>query len=168
MTKKSKLNRLMIAGMATGLLLSQNINAATDQNKSKSETKEATNSQDSSKGTYKETDSLLDLAAETGGNVGYHLMTEDELMIQLNDEGAKLYKSLSPEGKKLALSVASRSCNGTNECIGLNACATKDNSCAGKGKCKGQTKCAISDPNFAVKLVANKMAKKREDAQNNK
>jgi hypothetical protein len=98
------------------------------------------------------------------GNLGYHLMTEDELLLELNQEGTALYQSLSPEGKKLALLVASARCNQTNECAGLNACATDSNSCAGKGSCKGEGKCAIADKNLAVKLVSQKMAKKRGEA----
>jgi hypothetical protein len=137
---KSKLNHLMVAGITSGVLCAHSVHGATPS----------------------PNDSLMQRAAETGGNVAHYLMTEDELLIQLNDEGAQVYKSLSPEGKQLALSVASRSCNGTNECAGLNACATDSNKCAGLGTCKGQTKCAISDPNLAVKLVAKKMAEKRE------
>lgn len=100
-------------------------------------------------------------------NMGYYLMSEDELLLELNDEGTKIYKSLSPEGKKLAREVASQRCNGTNSCKGLNACQTDQNSCAGKGSCKGKSKCAISDKNLAVKLVAKKMAEKRNGALNN-
>lgn len=95
-------------------------------------------------------------------NVGYHLMTEDELFSLLNAKGRALYKSLSPEGKKLALETASARCNGTNQCKGLNACRTDKNDCAGQGACQGQGKCALSDKNLAVKLVAKKMAEKRE------
>lgn len=100
-------------------------------------------------------------------NLGYHLMTEDELMLELNDDGVKLYNSLTPEGKALARDVASQRCNGTNQCAGLNACETKTNSCAGKGKCKGTSKCAFADKNLAVKVVADKMAKKRAEAMPN-
>lgn len=99
------------------------------------------------------------------GNMGYRLMTEDELLLQLNDEGTKLYKSLSPEGKRLALEVASSRCNGTNSCKGLNACRDNKHDCAGKGQCKGQGICAFSDPNDAVKVVSRKMAAKRTQAQ---
>lgn len=98
------------------------------------------------------------------GNLGYYLMTEDELLIELNDEGVKKYKSLSPEGKKLALEVASMRCASTNACQGLNACKTEHNDCAGKGSCKGQGKCAIADKNLAVQLVYDKMAQKRSNA----
>ncbi len=98
-------------------------------------------------------------------NEGYYLMSEQELFLNLNRKGRELYESLSPEGKKLALKVASRRCNGANECKGLNACKTEDNDCAGKGECKGTTKCAIGDKNLAVKLVAKKMAEKREKTQ---
>lgn len=94
-------------------------------------------------------------------NLGYHLMTEDDLLLELNDEGYKQYMSLSPEGKALAREVASGRCDHTNQCKGLNACATDKNDCAGKGECKGQGKCSLSDKNLAVKLVAKKMAEKR-------
>lgn len=99
------------------------------------------------------------------GNMGYHLMTEDELLLELNDDGIKLYNSLDAEGKALAREVASARCNGTNKCSGLNACAGPNNSCAGQGKCQGQSKCAFSDKNLVVKLVAEKMAKKRAKLQ---
>lgn len=95
------------------------------------------------------------------GNMGYHLLTEDELLLDLNDEGYKLYMTLTPEGKALAREVASTRCNGSNACAGLNACASDKNKCLGQGSCKGQSKCAISDKNLVVKLVAKKMADKR-------
>lgn len=101
------------------------------------------------------------------GNLGYHLMTEDELLLELNDEATKLYNSLSPEGKALAREVASQRCNGTNDCKGLNACQTEHNKCAGQGSCKGTSKCAFSDKNLAVKVVAKKMAEKRNGALKN-
>lgn len=97
------------------------------------------------------------------GNMGYKLMTEDDLSLELNADGWKLFQSLTPEGKQLALEVASRRCGQTNSCKGLNACATDKNSCAGKGSCKGETKCAIGDKNLAVRLVAKKMAEKRDN-----
>jgi hypothetical protein len=92
------------------------------------------------------------------GNLGYHLMTEDELKLELNDEGYKLYLSLDDAGKKLAREVASTRCANSNKCKGLNACATDKNSCMGQGACKNQSKCGISDKNMAVKLVAKKLA----------
>jgi hypothetical protein len=100
------------------------------------------------------------------GNLGYHLMTEQELLLELNDEGIKLYKSLDDEGKELARFVASQRCQNSNKCKGLNACQTAKNACAGKGACKGQGKCAFSDKNLAVKVVATKMAEKRAKASN--
>ena len=145
---QSRLTHLMISGILSGTLLAQ-IAHAQDSKDKKSSKKP----------------SLIELAEATDGNITDHLMTEDELLIQLNDEGTKLYNSLTPEGKQLAIRTASRSCNGRNECKGLNACATDKNSCAGKGSCKGQTKCGISDPNLAVKLAAKKMAEKRLEAQ---
>lgn len=98
------------------------------------------------------------------GNMNWHLMTEKELLLELNNDGVTLYKSLTPAGKQLALKVASAMCNGTNECSGLNGCKTDHNECAGKGACKGKGKCAIADKNLAVQLVAKKMAEKRANA----
>ena len=71
-------------------------------------------------------------------------MTEDELMLELNDQGIALYKSLSPEGKEMARYVASQRCQSTNQCQGLNACKTDKNACAGKGPCRAQGKCAVA------------------------
>lgn len=107
--------------------------------------------------------STYEVADPSHGNMGYKLMTEDELALELNQEGWNLFKSLSPEGKRLALEVASRRCGATNSCKGLNACATDKNNCAGQGSCKGQTKCSLSDKNLAVRLVAKKMAEKRNN-----
>lgn len=97
-------------------------------------------------------------------NLGYHLLSDDELKLELNDEGYRLYMSMDEEGRKLAREVASARCDHTNLCKGLNACKTDKNDCAGKGKCKGQGKCAFSDKNLAVKLASKKMAEKRINA----
>lgn len=141
---KDKLNRLMIAGITSGIILTSLSLHAEEEKKQKT---------------------LMELAAENDGNTTYHLMTEDEILLQLNTEGTKLYNELTPEGKKLARETASRSCNGTNDCAGLNACKSDKNDCAGKGSCKGTTKCAISDPNLAVKMAHKKMEEKRLKAQ---
>jgi hypothetical protein len=96
------------------------------------------------------------------GNMGYHLLSDEELTLELTEQGMAMYNKLSPEEKELAREVASGRCNGTNKCEHLNACRTEKNECAGKGKCKGQGKCAFSDKNVAVKLVYDKvMAAKR-------
>lgn len=135
--KKINLKKLAISGVACGLCTLQT-GVAAEEKKDK-----------------------IDYAAQ---NLNYHLMTEDELLNQLNDEGVKLYNGLTPEGKKLAREVASATCNNQNPCKGLNACKTDKNACNGQGACKGQGKCAQSDPNVAVKLVAKKMAEKRAEA----
>lgn len=132
--KKINLKKLAITGLAAGLCTLQTVEA--DEKK--------TDAHDQ--------------------NLNYHLMTEDELLEQLNDEGVKIYNSLTPEGKKLAREVASATCNQQNPCKGLNACKTDKNACNGQGACKGKGKCAQSDPNVAVKLVAKKMAEKRAEA----
>ncbi|KIA76456.1 hypothetical protein [Parachlamydia acanthamoebae] len=98
------------------------------------------------------------------GNMGYHLMTEDELLLELSPQGVSLYNSLDSKGKELARYVASQRCMGSNACKGLNACQTDKNACAGKGSCKGKGKCALADKNLAVKLVVDKMADKRKEA----
>ncbi len=146
--KKRDLEKLVIIGIASGLLMTPTLQG---------QEKEIPAGR---QGEYEE-----DSIDPNSENEGYYLMSEQELFLNINRKGRELYESLSPEGKKLALKVASRRCNGANECKGLNACKTEDNDCAGKGECKGTTKCAIGDKNLAVKLVANKMAEKREKAQ---
>ena len=98
------------------------------------------------------------------GNLGYHLMTEDELLLELNDDGYNQYMTLTPEGKAVAREIASQRCAGTNECKGRGACKTEKNDCAGKNSCKGESKCGISDKNLAVELADKVMAAKRADA----
>lgn len=147
MSQKHNLHKKMIAGLSAGIILVHiSLNA----------------------GDTKEYSNLMQLAAESGGNITYHLMNKDELMLELTDEGVNLFNSLSPEGQQLALKIASRSCDGTNDCKGQNACRTKDNDCAGKGKCKGLTKCAVSDKNLAVKIAAQVMAEKRKSLEEKK
>jgi hypothetical protein len=143
--KNKNLKKFALLGLASGLLINSpdlaaaSTNSAANKNSSKSASQDDPNK----------------------GNLGYHLMTEDELLLELNDEGTKQYNSLTPEGKALARFVASMRCNGSNECKGLNACQTEHNNCAGQGKCKGTSKCAFADKNLAVKVVAKKMAEKR-------
>lgn len=141
--KKQNLQCLMIAGMATGLIFSHQTLQGEDQPNS----------------------NFLELVASTKGNITFKPLTEEDLLLEVNQETAELYKSLSPEGQQLALKLASRSCNGMNDCKGENACRTKDNSCAGQGQCKGKTKCAFSDKNYAVKVAAKLMAEKRKELQ---
>jgi hypothetical protein len=93
----------------------------------------------------------------------YHKMSEKELLDVLDANGKKMYSELSPEGKKLAIDVASSKCSTYNTCKGLNACATEKNKCAGQGACKGQSKCAFIDKNMAVKVVYEKMKNKRAE-----
>lgn len=141
--KKSDIKKLALMGLSAGLLINaQHIFAETSSERTKNQAESDPNDQ----------------------NRGYHLLSEDELELELNAEGIALYKSLSPEGKELARYVASQRCQFTNKCAGLNACQTEKNDCAGKGACKGQGKCAFADKNAAVKIVAEKMAKKRAEA----
>lgn len=149
--KNKKLKYLALLGLSAGLVA--NASAATSNTETNKKTGNAP--QEKPKATDKDDPNK--------GNLGYHLMTEDELLSELTDDTAKLYEGLSPEGKKLARFVASQRCNGSNECKGLNACQTDNNKCAGQGKCKGTSKCAISDKNLAVKIVAKKMAEKRSN-----
>lgn len=152
--KQSDLKKLALLGISSGLLVSSQLSAAdTESKKQTSIKKEAPSSSADNK-----------MPDPNNGNMGYHLMTEDELMIELNPSGVEMYNSLTPEGKLLARKVASMRCNGTNQCKGLNACETEHNKCAGKGSCKGKGKCAVSDKNLAVKMVRDKMAQKRSDA----
>lgn len=145
--KNKKLKELALLGLTTGLLVNAPAYATAANSKKTPSTsaKQAATTQDD----------------PNKGNLGYHLMTEEELLLELTDEGTQLYNGLTPEGKALARFVASQRCNGSNECKGLNACQTDTNKCAGQGKCKGTSKCAFSDKNLAVKVVAKKMAEKR-------
>lgn len=149
--KKNEIKKIALLGLTTGFLISSQLQGAAVQDKA-----------NPAKGT---TGTSLDM---NEGNVGYHLMTEDELLVELDDKGAALYKSLDPKGRELARQVASQRCNGTNECKGLNACQTDKNDCAGKGDCKAKGKCAFSDKNLAVRVTAEKlkMAEKRSNTLN--
>lgn len=135
------MKKIALLGLSTGFLISSQLNAAT-----------ATTDKDKAPTVKGAT--AVDL---NDGNAGYKLMTEDELLMELTDQGAAQYKALDPKGKELARYVASQRCNNTNECKGLNACQTDKNDCAGKGACKGKGKCAFSDKNLAIKVVADKM-----------
>jgi len=106
---------------------------------------------------------MKEVDAQTG-NLNYHLMSEEELLLELDDDGTKLYSSLNSDGKRLARFVASQRCAKSNACQGLNACQTADHTCAGKGTCRMTTKCGMADKNLAVKLVTDLMEKKRAAA----
>ena len=143
--KKRDLRKLALMGLSSGILMTQGIMAEEKGSKpASSATQEQKNKNEE--------------------NMNYHLMTEDELILELNEDGIRMYKSLSPEGKALAREVASMKCNNTNPCKALNACATDKNKCAGQGSCQTKGKCAVSDKNLAVKLVYDKMADKRTKA----
>ncbi len=142
--KRKFLKNAAIFGIASGLMLLDKAGAAEDL---KSKPSAITTPSD-----------------PNAGNLGYHLMTEDELVNELNDDGYKLYMSMDEEGKALARKVASARCDHTNECKGLNACATDKHGCAGQGDCKHTGKCGMSDKNLAVKIVYKKMQEKRNQA----
>lgn len=149
--KRLHLTPLIVAGITSGMLAVQiHVLANKDKN------------------TDPPTSDFMELVSSSSGNITYHLMTEDELLLELNEEGAYLYHTLSPQGKELALKIASRSCNNTNDCAGQNACRTAKNKCAGQGECKGTTICAFSDKNLAIKVAAKKMPEKRNQALGNK
>lgn len=183
--KKRNLNHLAILGIASGLVALTNSSANASQSASEkmdirlllaehkcngphgcpgqsNKTSNADNIQNSP--LAKKSSILLADKDKDDGNLGYHVYTEDELLLELNDKGTALYNGLDSEGKALARLVASQRCDHTNECKGLNACQTEKNKCAGQGSCKGQGKCAFSDKNLAVKAVADKLAKKRAGA----
>ena len=144
--KNREFKTLALVGLTTGLLISGQAAQAKD------------NGTDSQKNEYKDPNSE---------NMGYHIYTKQELMLELNEDGIKMFNSLSPEGQALALKVASVRCQATNQCKGLNACKTEKNDCMFKGACKGQGKCAFSNKNDAVKAVYLKMANKRAGALKN-
>ena len=102
------------------------------------------------------------MSADTSGK----MMTETDLMSQLNAEGKATYQGLSKEGKDLAIKLASQTCKGQNECKGLKSCKTEKNACMGLGGCKGTGPGPFKDKNDAVKVAAKKMADKRAKMMN--
>lgn len=140
--KKIDLKKAALYGFASGVLLTNPIFAADSPIKGDKEASKV------------ESD-------PNAQNMNYHLMTEEELLVELSDEGYKQYQSLDAKGKELAREVASGFCQATNQCEGLNACKTDKNDCAGKGSCKGTGKCGFSDKNLAVKVVVDKLKNKR-------
>lgn len=162
--QKKDFRKLALLGLSSGILISNTAIAqetsTTTKKPATAETKATKSADKSSSSTTTQEDDPND------GNMNYHLMSEDELILELDAKGLAMYRALDPEGKLLARKVASAMCNGTNECKGLNACQTDKNACAGKGSCKGTGKCALADKNLAVKLVSDKMAQKRAQAGN--
>lgn len=162
MMKKRDLKKLALLGIAGGIVLANSIEAEekSDDYQIKISSLLAANTSTSSH--QKSTDSSTP-EDPNAGNLGYHLMSEDELLLELNDEAQRMYNSMDATNKKLAREVASARCANTNACKGLNACKTAKNSCAGQASCKGQGKCGMADKNLAVRIVYNKMMKKNSE-----
>src|SRR5262245_60760503 len=114
MSRRSNLRKLALTGFTTGLLAHCCLAAAADNN----------NSNNSGKKPSQEESLVEQMSTAKGGNFGYRLMDEQDLLLELNDEGLKAYNGLSPEGKRLVRIVASSRCDGENICKGLNACKT--------------------------------------------
>lgn len=89
------------------------------------------------------------------------MLTEDQLLSQLNEHGKLLYDKMSPESKTLAIKLASRTCKGTNECKGQGSCSSNDHSCAGKNTCYGMSQCNFKDKNIALKVAQKLQTEKR-------
>lgn len=89
------------------------------------------------------------------------VMSENDLLTKLSQDGKNLYGTLDPAAKTMALKLASQECKGKNECKGLNSCKSQHNECAGKAGCQGQSVGPFKNKDDAVKLAAKKMAKKR-------
>lgn len=142
--RKHDFKKLALLGVSSGLLIAHPVAAVSNTSTKTTDSKSNSKSYD-----------------PNDGNMNYHLMTEEELKLQLNGEGISIYDSLDEEGKRLARKVASMACAGTNDCKRLGACKTDKNECAGKNACKGKGTCAHSDKNQAVKLVRDHMALKR-------
>lgn len=136
----------MVKGIAVGLLISTSHLSSEEKKEAKSD--------------------FLKLVASTNGNITQKPIDEDELLLQLNQEGADQYELLDKEGKALAIKLAARACNGGNDCKHQNACRTEKNACMGQGECKGQTVCAFSDKNQAVRTAEKLMKEKRDALQN--
>ncbi len=162
--ERKNLKKLALLGLAGGIALAQLAEAdeTPDNYQQKIASLLASNTSDIKSSSKSSTD-----PDPNDGNLGYHLMSEDELLLELNADGQRMYNELDPAGKKLAREVASGRCANTNFCKGLNACKTDKNDCAGKASCKGEGKCGIADKNLAVRLVYNKMMKKRAEANGN-
>lgn len=154
--KKQELIKLAFMGISSGVLISAQAQAET------AETAETPATEANGCGGKSGCGGENNEYSNNQGNYGFHILSEDELVLELNEKGEALYMSLSDEGKDLARKVASQRCNGTNLCKGLNACQTENHSCAGQGSCKGQGKCGFSDKNLAVKVVSIKMAKEKQ------
>ncbi|MCB1111674.1 MAG: hypothetical protein H7A37_03835 [Chlamydiales bacterium] len=156
--KKRHLSNLALLGIASGLMVTQQAHAD-EQGAANGTEQQGCGAKNGCGGKTDE-----DIKDANNSNMGYHLMSEDELLLELNPQGEDLFENLNSEGKDLARYVASQRCNGTNLCKGLNACQTEHNACAGQGSCKGTGKCAFSDKNLAVKVVADHMKAKREQS----
>lgn len=161
--KRKDLKKIALLGLTGGITLVQSAqaNENSDDLKNRYSTLLANNTLT--------TKSKVSSSAQTtpnpnDGNLGYHLMSEDELLLELNQDGQRMYNEMDPANKRLALEVASGRCANTNLCGGLNACKTDKNDCAGKASCKGNGKCGIADKNLAIRLVYTKMMKKRNTA----
>jgi hypothetical protein len=166
--KRKDLKKLALLGLTSGAVLSQSLQASSNLTTHQANVS-ALLALNASKTTSKDktaTDVSQKNANTTEidpneGNLGYHLMSEDELMLELSADGQRMYTALDSNNKKLALEVASSRCANSNSCKQLNACKTDKNDCAGQAACKGLGKCGIADKNLAVRLVYNKMMKKR-------
>jgi hypothetical protein len=165
--KKSDLKKLALMGLSSGVLMTNQVSAQTGHT-TPAQVHNSANLVVNKCSASTPTSNSPKVSPPTNdpndGNMNFHIMTEDELMIELNPQGIDMYNKLPLEGKTLGRKLASMMCNGTNPCMGLNSCQTTKNDCAGKGACKGQGKCAISDKNLAIKLVSEKMAGKRDAA----
>lgn len=89
-------------------------------------------------------------------------LTENALVDSLDSKTKRIYDSLDPQGKALALQLANQTCKGQNTCKGLNSCKSASNSCAGNGGCKGTSPGPFKDKNTAVQVAAKKMAEQRK------
>lgn len=159
--KKQDFVKLAVMGISSGLLIANQLNTPLNASTPDDQPKES-NGCGGKSGCGGEEDTY----GKDNGNIGFYILSEDELLLELNEKGENLYMSMSDEGKELARKVASQRCNGTNLCKGLNACQTEEHSCAGMGSCKGTGKCGFSDKNLAVKVVSRKMQEKRNQVSN--
>lgn len=171
--KKHDLKKLALMGIAGGLLLTKSTGllaadpqAPTTATKTPADASSSKTSKDNGNNESQSDDySQSSDDDPNSSNLNYHLMTEEELKLELNEEGLKMYNSLDDKNKELAREVASMRCKNSNPCSHLNACKTPQNDCAGKSStCKHTGKCAVPDKNLAVKLVYDKMKDKRMGA----
>ncbi len=116
--KKKDFKKLALLGIAGALIASQGAAQADDQSDDNNNTEilagmlaagcgahgcSHSNSGPGSRGMIADADENTTMDGSSS-----QMLTEDQLMSQLNDQGKQMYNNLTPEGKSLALKLASK------------------------------------------------------------